>query len=100
MLNPTRNQRKIRKLQSIMAKPPKKDSKLKLPQAHDWRTTDADHTCPKLPEIETLLDECGENDAKVIVFSEWERMLQLVRDVDRQRGKPTYPPCRISANSS
>ncbi len=39
-----------------------------------------DRSCPKLAEIEKLLDECGENEAKVIVFSEWERMLQLVRD--------------------
>lgn len=30
--------------------------------------------------MERLLDECAENDAKVIIFSEWERMLQLVRD--------------------
>ena len=40
-----------------------------------------DRTCPKLAEIEKLLDECAENGAKVIVFSEWERMLQLVRDL-------------------
>ncbi len=39
-----------------------------------------DKTCPKLAELEKLLDECAENDAKVIIFSEWERMLQLVRD--------------------
>ncbi|HEV2330750.1 MAG TPA: SNF2-related protein, partial [Verrucomicrobiae bacterium] len=29
-----------------------------------------DRTCPKLAEIEKLLDECGENQAKVIIFSE------------------------------
>lgn len=45
-----------------------------------------DRTCPKLAEIEKLLDECGENDAKVIVFSEWERMLELVRDLCDGRG--------------
>jgi superfamily II DNA/RNA helicase len=44
-----------------------------------------DRTCPKLAEIEKLLDECAENDAKVIVFSEWERMLQLVRDLCDER---------------
>jgi superfamily II DNA or RNA helicase len=44
-----------------------------------------DRTCPKLGELEKLLEECGENDAKVIVFSEWERMLELVRDLCRQR---------------
>jgi len=45
-----------------------------------------DRTCPKLAELEKLLDECRENDAKVIVFSEWERMLQLVRDLCDERG--------------
>ncbi len=38
-----------------------------------------DKTCPKLAELEKVLEECRENDAKVIVFSEWERMLELVR---------------------
>jgi superfamily II DNA or RNA helicase len=45
-----------------------------------------DRTCPKLAEIEKLLDECADNDAKVIIFSEWERMLELVRDVCDERG--------------
>ncbi len=40
-----------------------------------------DKTCPKLAELEKLLDECRENDAKVIIFSEWERMLELVREL-------------------
>ncbi|HEY3754983.1 MAG TPA: DEAD/DEAH box helicase [Opitutaceae bacterium] len=39
-----------------------------------------DRTCPKLEEVQKILDDCRENDAKVIVFSEWERMLELVRD--------------------
>jgi superfamily II DNA or RNA helicase len=39
-----------------------------------------DRTCPKLAELEKILEECRENsDVKVIVFSEWERMLELVR---------------------
>lgn len=38
-----------------------------------------DKVCPKLAELEKILEECRENDAKVIVFSEWERMLELVR---------------------
>lgn len=39
-------------------------------------------TCPKLPELEKLLEECRENsDVKVLVFSEWERMLELVREL-------------------
>jgi ERCC4-related helicase len=44
-----------------------------------------DRTCPKLGELGKLLEECGENDAKVIIFSEWERMLELVRDLCEQR---------------
>ena len=36
--------------------------------------------CPKLKELEKILEECRDNpDVKVIVFSEWERMLELVR---------------------
>ncbi|MGH7826167.1 MAG: SNF2-related protein, partial [Candidatus Binatia bacterium] len=38
--------------------------------------------CPKLSELEKLLEECRENsDVKVLVFSEWERMLELVREL-------------------
>ena len=40
-----------------------------------------DRECPKLAELEKVLEECRENDAKVIVFSEWERMLELVREL-------------------
>src|SRR6266550_3344411 len=40
-----------------------------------------DRVCPKLTELEKLLEECRENDAKVIIFSEWERMLELVREL-------------------
>lgn len=37
--------------------------------------------CPKLEELEPLLDELLANDdTKIIIFSEWERMLELVRD--------------------
>jgi len=36
--------------------------------------------CPKLAELEKILEECRDNpDVKVIVFSEWERMLELTR---------------------
>jgi superfamily II DNA or RNA helicase len=38
-----------------------------------------DRTCPKLRELENLIEASCENDLKVIVFSEWERMLELVR---------------------
>lgn len=38
--------------------------------------------CPKLAELEKLLEECRDNpEVKVIVFSEWERMLKLVREL-------------------
>lgn len=38
--------------------------------------------CPKVGELEKILEECRENaEVKVIVFSEWERMLELVREL-------------------
>ncbi len=38
--------------------------------------------CPKLRELEKILEECRENaDVKIIIFSEWERMLQLAREL-------------------
>ncbi len=41
--------------------------------------------CPKLGELaEILEDVLSGGDAKVIVFSEWERMLHLVRDLTRE----------------
>jgi hypothetical protein len=41
--------------------------------------------CPKLVELEKLIEECRENpDVKIIIFSEWERMLDLVRGVCRR----------------
>lgn len=41
--------------------------------------------CPKVAELEKILEECRENsEVKVIVFSEWERMLELVRDLCRK----------------
>ncbi len=40
-----------------------------------------DRECPKLVELERILEECRENEgSKAIVFSEWERMLELVRE--------------------
>jgi len=46
-----------------------------------------DRVCPKLGELERILEECRHNaGVKVIVFSEWERMLELVRDLCRKRG--------------
>jgi superfamily II DNA or RNA helicase len=46
----------------------------------------ADRECPKLEELSDILDDATANDAKVIVFSEWQRMLELVRDLCREKG--------------
>ncbi len=41
-----------------------------------------DRACPKLSELEKILEECRNNtDVKAIVFSEWERMLMLVKEL-------------------
>ncbi len=38
--------------------------------------------CPKIKELEKILEECRDNpDVKVIIFSEWVRMLELARDL-------------------
>jgi superfamily II DNA or RNA helicase len=43
--------------------------------------------CPKIKELEKILEECRDNpDVKVIVFSEWVRMLELVRDLSQRLG--------------
>ncbi len=43
--------------------------------------------CPKLLELEPILDEIlSDPSAKVIVFSEWLRMLELVREWAEQKG--------------
>lgn len=43
--------------------------------------------CPKLDELESLFDELLEDDTtKIIIFSEWERMLTLVREALEARG--------------
>ena len=45
--------------------------------------------CPKLPELESLLEDLtGQNGNKVLVFSEWERMLFLVRDLAEEMRIP------------
>ncbi len=46
-----------------------------------------DRICPKLAEMETVLDECcADPEVKVIIFSEWERMLELARELCDQLG--------------
>ena len=49
----------------------------------------ADRTCPKLDELSRLLAECmGNPQVKVLVFSEWERMLELATDTCRRLRVP------------
>ncbi len=44
-----------------------------------------DRTCPKLDELGRILSECMSNpEVKVIIFSEWERMLELVGGLCRR----------------
>ncbi|MBI4523552.1 MAG: DEAD/DEAH box helicase [Deltaproteobacteria bacterium] len=43
--------------------------------------------CPKLSELEKIIEECQKNsDVKVLVFSEWERMLELIRKLCERVG--------------
>jgi len=43
--------------------------------------------CPKLEELENILDEAlAEPDVKIIVFSEWVRMLDLVKELLEAKG--------------
>jgi superfamily II DNA or RNA helicase len=43
---------------------------------------DQHRACPKIKELEKILEECRDNqDVKVIIFSEWVRMLELARDL-------------------
>ncbi len=45
----------------------------------------ADRACPKLDELARILAECmGNSEVKVLIFSEWERMLELVGGVCRR----------------
>jgi SNF2-related domain/Helicase conserved C-terminal domain len=44
-----------------------------------------DRTSPKVEELQRILEEClTEAEVKVVLFSEWERMLELARDCLRQ----------------
>jgi superfamily II DNA or RNA helicase len=44
-----------------------------------------DRTCPKIDELGRIIPDCISNpEAKVLVFSEWERMLELVADLCRR----------------
>jgi hypothetical protein len=51
----------------------------------DYILNPGHRACPKLDELEKILEECCDNpEVKVIVFSEWERMLELVRTLCRR----------------
>ncbi len=46
-----------------------------------------DRTCPKLDELDRIFDEVfSAPDVKVIIFSEWVRMLELVRELCKRHG--------------
>ncbi len=46
-----------------------------------------DKSSPKIDELDRILDELlAETDIKAVIFSEWVRMLELVRDLCRKRG--------------
>lgn len=47
-----------------------------------------DRACPKLAELTRILEDCEANGVQAIVFSEWERMLILVREWCREKGMP------------
>src|SRR3989338_8496962 len=40
--------------------------------------------CPKLYELESILAELQEENVKIIIFSEWERMLMLVKELVKE----------------
>ena len=45
-----------------------------------------DRTSPKLDELENILEELlSDPEAKILIFSEWERMLQLVRELVQKK---------------
>ena len=46
-----------------------------------------DEECPKLEELSSILDEIfSEPDTKVVIFSEWKRMLKLVQNLLGEKG--------------
>ena len=48
--------------------------------------------CPKLDELRSILEDClTEPEVKVIIFSEWIRMLDLVQVCSRNEGRLRHP---------
>jgi ABC-type phosphate/phosphonate transport system ATPase subunit len=55
------------------------------PSDTDYILNQEHRACPKLAELENILEECRDNpEVKVLTFSEWERMLELVKCLCRR----------------
>ena len=86
-----------RRLAAVAAKRPLSPEEFKLLQGHlacmrmicdtPYILDGRDHECPKMEEIERLLpDLLDDPERKIIIFSEWVRMLELVRDCAAEAG--------------
>ena len=86
-----------RRLAAVAAKRPLTPEEFKLLQGHlacmrmicdtPYILDGRRHECPKMEEIERLLpDLMDDPERKVIIFSEWVRMLELVRDYAAEAG--------------
>ena len=86
-----------RRLAAVAAKRPLTPEEFKLLQGHlacmrmicdtPYILDGRRHECPKMEEIERLLpDLLDDPERKVIIFSEWVRMLELVRDFAAEAG--------------
>ena len=86
-----------RRLAAVAAKRPLTPEEFKLLQGHlacmrmicdtPYILDGRRHECPKMEEIERLLpDLMDDPERKVIIFSEWVRMLELVRDHAAEAG--------------
>ena len=86
-----------RRLAAVAAKRPLTPEEFKLLQGHlacmrmicdtPYILDGRRHDCPKMEEIERLLpDLMDDPERKIIIFSEWVRMLELVRDYAAEAG--------------
>ena len=86
-----------RRLAAVAAKRPLTPEEFKLLQGHlacmrmicdtPYILDGRRHECPKMEEVERLLpDLMDDPERKVIIFSEWVRMLELVRDYAAEAG--------------
>lgn len=92
---------KVSKLMKIMKKRPLNVDELKSLQRYlacmrmladtPYILDENCRVCPKLEELQQILGEIMENDQnKIIIFSEWERMLVLVREMIEKEFKSDY----------